>query len=80
MTEGALTVLWSIVVRSMHLFALGGAALWLRLQVSCVMGLSVAACFGLWDLSNCSARVGLLSSRYDAAVCQCCSCTLLMIP
>lgn len=35
---------------------------------------------GFEQLQCTCARIGLLSCRYDVAVCQCCSCTLLMIP
>lgn len=57
MIEDALTVFWSIVVWSMHFSALGSVNLWLWLQVLCVMGLWVAACFCFGDLSNCNVLV-----------------------
>lgn len=57
MTEDALTVFWSTLVRSTHFSALDGATLWLLLRVWCVLCLWVVVCFCLWDLSNCHAIV-----------------------
>lgn len=42
------------------------------------VGGSLLLLWGSEQLQCSHARIGLLSSRYDAAVCQCCSCTLLM--